>query len=559
MTPLTRASASAAELSVSQALENLALALGASAAIPRGDLVRALERAAERLRGRGGTDDPPTDLVAQAEAARLVNVSRQAVNQWIRKGTLRAYGAPQANGRGPLVSLAEVVVAANRWKTEPLSAQLRSELSDFFGALEERSLQAVATQVARSLESDCMPQQPDAAARVLREFLVAAMGAEGRQQEFTRAGVRMLAELPPDVEVDPAGEFGRVAARLGLLIYSVDGRRGFDSPSAAILGLLGTAMARSEVDGRQGHISEGIGAAARSVWGDEWVRRLFDAAFQLGDRVAAPLTRYTAALLYLGCNRFMRQAQSSGVSITYAHSPAALLPQSYQFQSTLSLPATASAEWSDSLPRWPPDDDPEALIGGLSSVGASRFLIFNFEHGLFDDAIHGIRRYCFSAIRAREDFQVCLDGLPKGKRSLYVDLVIATLTRILQRPYVEICSVEPPADFDWWKDHIIRSSAEETVIGLRGERARSIAHALVVPASMLPQIIEAGAADPAQREPLRLYVKNLDYSLIDERYRDDLKRGAVRMIKDASTRLATDAAHDLAAREVRRLLAGAVD
>ncbi|MGH3492645.1 MAG: hypothetical protein ACRDQ1_05325, partial [Sciscionella sp.] len=58
------------ELSISQALEGLALALGEAGALPRGDLIRALERAAERLRMGGVRVEAPTDAVSQAEAAR---------------------------------------------------------------------------------------------------------------------------------------------------------------------------------------------------------------------------------------------------------------------------------------------------------------------------------------------------------------------------------------------------------------------------------------------------------------------------------------------------------
>ena len=112
------------ELSVSLALERLALALGDAGAVPRGDLIRALERAADRLRVGTRQVETPTDVVSQAEAARAIGVSRQAVNQWVRKGILRTYPATDGSGRrAPLVSLAEISVAANRWRAEPVSAE----------------------------------------------------------------------------------------------------------------------------------------------------------------------------------------------------------------------------------------------------------------------------------------------------------------------------------------------------------------------------------------------------------------------------------------------------
>jgi hypothetical protein len=54
------------EPSISLAVEQLALALGKAGAVPRGELIRALERAAERLRTRAPDPEPPTDMLSQA-------------------------------------------------------------------------------------------------------------------------------------------------------------------------------------------------------------------------------------------------------------------------------------------------------------------------------------------------------------------------------------------------------------------------------------------------------------------------------------------------------------
>ena len=181
------------EMSISLSLERLALALGEAGAVPRGDLVRALERAAERLRTGPAQTEPPTNVVSQAEAARFAGVSRQAVNQWVRKGILRTYPpATDGNGRrAPLVSRAEISVAVNRWRTEPVSVASRPQLTSFLQLLERcEGLAATAGAIAAAVEAGPSSQRNEEASRVLREFLVAAMGTAGRQQEFTRAGVR---------------------------------------------------------------------------------------------------------------------------------------------------------------------------------------------------------------------------------------------------------------------------------------------------------------------------------------------------------------------------------
>ena len=140
------------ETSISVAIEQLALALGAAGAVPRGELIRALERAAERLRARPDQAGLPSDLVAQAQAARVIGVSRQAVNQWVRKGQVRSFDDQDGTRRGPLVSLAEVTVAANRWRVEALPDSTTRDLTAFFEALTDPSLQPLAQQLGGALD-----------------------------------------------------------------------------------------------------------------------------------------------------------------------------------------------------------------------------------------------------------------------------------------------------------------------------------------------------------------------------------------------------------------------
>ncbi len=47
---------------------------------------------------------------------------------------------------------------------------------------------------------------------------------------------------------------------------------------------------------------------------------------------------------------------------------------------------------------------------------------------------------------------------------------------------------------------------------------------------MLPEVIETGAQDAQLRERLRVYVRNLTFDIVDERYTDDLNRGVTRLI-----------------------------
>ncbi|WP_067674479.1 hypothetical protein [Nocardia miyunensis] len=537
------------EPSIVLSLEQLALALGEASAVPRGDLIRALERTAERLRMGTTRQEQPTDLVSQAEAARSVGVTRQSVNQWVRKGIISSYRTTDGNGRrAPLVSLAEISIAANRWRAEPVASGFRPQLSSFLELLAESPDLAPTTEtISAAIDEGPGPQHEEDAAHVLREFLIAASGTEGRQQEFTQTGVQMLGGLRPAVTIDADHGFGRLLDDMELLIRSSDGSTGFDTASAAVLGLLGAATVGARTEGEESRYGDHIARCAEEVWGEDWVRRLFDAAFHADELNPPAVTRYTAPLVYLGCNRFMRQAQADGVSITYAASPGAILPQSYHGGPVLS---ELLAGHRHAVPPWQFEKGSEAVRTALHRSTKSPFRIFNFEYGLFDDSIHGVRRYCFSMARAQQELRSFAEQLPRTERTAYFELAVETLARVLEKPYVEVAAVEPPNRFDWWKDHLIRCSPRETLIGLRGERARKIAHGLLVRATFLPQVLDSGDGDLELRERLRVYVKNLNFDLTDERYRDDLARGTTRLIKSALEDLSRDAALARAETEV---------
>ncbi|MGW4340688.1 hypothetical protein ACWEK5_49220 [Rhodococcus koreensis] len=533
--------------SIARAVEELALALGEAGSVPRGELVRALERAAERLRGSRGTLTLPTDLVSQAEASRLVGVSRQAVNQWVRKGTIRAYSVSSGSGRHTRqVSLAEVSVTANRSVAEPFSATLRRELLAFLAAVSRLpGAEPLAASIASTLDSSEPVGLSDEGSRVLREFLIGAMGVTVSKEEFTDTGVRMLADLVPRVQVGPGSALGQLLGSLDLTVRSRDGRSGFDSASAALLGLLGAATVGTCLGGAKADLGTELAREAQGIWGSAWVERMFDAAYHMDEIEAPALTRYTAPLVYLGCNRFMRQAQIDGVSITYASSPG-VLPQSYLggpvFEELLAGRPRTGAKWqfTDS--------------NSLGYSDKSPFRLFNFAHGLFDPSIHGIRRYCFTSGRAGEELRQFLDIIDPCHREPYLDLLTQTMAHAFEHPFAEMAIVQTSASFDWWKSHIIRASPRETLIGLRGQRARAVAHGLLVRSSALPQIVDSGNANTELRERLRLYVKNLEFPFIEERYRDDVARGVTRVAKSATETLTSTEARKRAEVEIDRLL-----
>jgi hypothetical protein len=546
------------ELPISVALERLALALGEAGAVPRGDLIRALERAAERLRSGTVPGQTPTDVVSQAEAARFVGVSRQAVNQWVRKGILRTYPATEGNGRrAPLVSLAEISVAANRWQAEPVSVGFRPQLNSFLDLLRRHDVLApTADQIATALENRSAPRDEDAAA-VLRDFLTMAMETDkGEGQELTDTGVRILAAMRPSVAVGIDTEFGSLLDRLGLLVGSTEGTHGFDTASAALLGLIGAATVGIQSDrpqdgGTGARLGQLIANCGQEVWGENWLGSLFDTAYNADELISPKMTRYPIAMVYLGCNRYMRQAQAHGVSITYAVSPGVIMPQSYYGAPRLA--GTMDGHRSQSSP-WPLSSASPALLRVLDQSAGNPFRFFNFEYGLFDDSTHGIRRYCFPIQKASEELREVHDQVPAAERTAFLDLAVQTLAHVLEKPYVEVTTVEPPHEFDWWKNHLIRCSPRETLIRSLDEKARKVAPALLVRSSLLPQILSSGHHDPALRERLRVYVKNLDYSFTDERYSDDLARGVTRLVKWGAEDISQDAALERAETEVRSMM-----
>jgi len=541
------------ELPITLALENLALALGRAEAVPLPELIRALERAAERLRTGTVSDTQPHDLVSQSEAARLVSVSRQAVHQWVQKGTVRSYRAANAPGRQtPMVSLSEVVAAANRAAEPPFSASLRRQFLELLDHIAPILGAGIAETLPRALDPGFAAGRSEEAGRVLREFVIAAMGTSAKRQEFTAMGVRMLADMTPALTVDPASSFGTLAGRLGLLVHSTSGGSGFDSAATAVLGILGCATVGPYLDEEGTGAGRAIAEAAEAIWGDAWVGRLFDVAFQVEELAPAPMARYTAPLSYMGVNRFLRQAQSSGVSISYARAPGLLIPEDHYGDAVLADRIAGR--------RLEPPWRFSAAAAPLAShaVGLSQgnpFRIFMFERGLLDSSIHGARKYGISITDCASTLTTHLSSLRGASRTAYVNCAVETLTQTLAQPFIEVTAIERPRDFDWWKDHIIRSSSREIMLGLRDPRARQVAHALLVQTTTLPDVVEAAETDGSLRDQLRIYVKNLEFMIVNERYTDDVRRGVARVIKDATESLTEAEARARATAEIEKLLA----
>lgn len=540
---------------ISDALERLALTLGESGAVPTGELIRALERAADRLRRREEPATAPGDLVTQAEASRMIGVSRQAVNQWVRKGVLRTYPTGTPGRGGSRVSLSEVAVAANRRSPVQFSPTRRRELLGFLDLVEDPSTKAIARDLRAFLEDGPEESGYTRESRVLREFVIAAMETGDRQREFTADGVRLLADLRPKFEVDRSTPFGRLAQSLGLLVTSSAGIAGFDSPATAVLGLLGVATVGTRFSGEDTETAHGLARSAAEVWGDDWAARLYDAAYHCGEPSPPPLARYTASLTYLDNNRFLRQAQTAGVTISYARGPGAVLPQRF-YGAPLHDDLLRGRHRPD-RPVWEFSAEAAATIGlpSRNPSAVNPFRVFNYEFGLVDTSIHGIRRYCFSATDARAEFRATLGTLTATQRRIYVETAIGTLARTMALPQIELVAVDRREDFDWWKDHLIRSSEREVLIGLRDEDARRVSHALLVQTSMLPAVVEAADSDSSLRDRLRIYVKNLEFDVIEARYTDDLCRGTARLLKAGGLALSPEESRRLAEAEIDSYLA----
>ncbi len=541
--------------SISLALERLALSLGEHGAVPVPELVRALERAAERLRTKSVSEELPFDLVTQAEASRSVGVSRQAVNQWVRNGVVSSYtGTGGANRHGPRVSLAEIAIAANRRSRDvPFSSGRRRELLDFLLLVEADSTAPVAREIRRAVEDDSYESHSPEQIRVLGEFVVASMGLGDEQREFTPEGLRLLSELEPALAVDTETPFGRLADSLRLLVRSAGGTSGFDSPATALLSMFGCATVGAIYPGDDADAGRKLRAAAQEVWGEDWVERLLDAVFHLGELRPTPLTRFTASLTYLDHNRFLRKAQAAGVSIAYSRGPGPLLPQRFFgapiLHDMLRDAPRPPEPWAFSPESSADDDRPAQLESGVNP-----FRVINYEFGLLDPNIHGIRRYCYSTSDARRDLRRYADTLSARDRHRYVEYAVEGFTRTLLAQNVELSAIDAEPEFDWWKDHVIRASEPEILLGLRDERARTVAHALLVSTSLLPEVVEAAHTDGALRDRLRIYVKNLEFDVIEARYRDDVRRGVSRVIKAGGLKLDESEARAIAESEIHGAL-----
>jgi hypothetical protein len=429
---------------------------------------------------------------------------------------------------------------------------LRRQFLDLLGRIAPVLDAEVTETLPRAFEPGFGAGRREEASRVLREFVIAAMGTSAKRQEFTEVGVQMLADMTPALAVDPASPFGRLASRLGLLVASNNGASGFDSAATAILGILGCATIGPHLDPPDAEIGAVIAEAAEATWGDAWVGRLFDIAFQVEELAPTPLVRYTAPLSYLGVNRFLRQAQSAGVSISYARAPGLLIPENHYGDAVLA--DRTAGRWLE--PPWRFSQGVASLAAdALARSQGNPFRIFMFERGLFDTSIHGARQYGISTDDCAKALTSHLGSLDERQRAGYVEAAVDTFAQSLAQPSIEVTAIDHPRDFDWWKDHIIRSSPREIMLGLRDARARRVAHALLVQTTMLPDVVEAAETDGSLRDRLRIYVKNLEFAIVNERYQDDQRRGVARVIKHATESLTEAEARARAATEIEKLLA----
>lgn len=539
------------QMSMVSALEQMALSLAASGTIPASDLIRCLERIAERLRGGEVAIGDPADLVTQSDAARAVGVSRQAVHQWVAKRLLHSYQGVTINGRpASMVSMSEAIVMASRSLEAPLSTSLRRQYQSFMDLLGGAIPMSVAEILVQGLDPQPSGSRRTDKTRVLREFVTSAMGTRAADREFTETGARILAALPPVVAVDITTPFGRLALDTGVLVRSASGQYGFDSVGTSILGVLALATLGAGLEHPDARVGLRIAGAAEATWGNSWIDRLLDVAYYVDENAPSQLTRYTASLSHLTTNRFYRQAQTSGVSVSYSRSPGILLPQCFYGEPRLRdiLAGQSRAEhWGLS-----PEVGRHALTS-LSDPELNPFRIFTFEKGVLDGSIHGVRRYVYSAQDAARRMRSFRQHLTRSEDARYIRVATANLARAMALPFVELVSVDHMENFDWWKDHTVRASSRELLIGLRGDKARKIAHAIGVQTALLPEVVETADSDSGMRERLRIYVKNLEFGVVSERYQDDIRRGTARVVRSTAEHVDLAETERRAEAEIRAL------
>ena len=163
------------------------------------------------------------------------------------------------------------------------------------------------------------------------------------------------------------------------------------------------------------------------------------------DELASPaMTRYAAALVYLGstgtCARRRPTASVSPMPRIAGCHPAP--------RAIMAGPGAVRAAGRPRAGR-------TALavregLGGFRTAAMygsanSPFRIFNFEYGMLDDSIHGIRRYCFSMRHARDELRTFVSGRPRRERRAYLDLAVETFAHVLKKPYMEVATVETAA------------------------------------------------------------------------------------------------------------------
>lgn len=300
-------------------------------------------------------------------------------------------------------------------------------------------------------------------------------------------------------------------------------------------------------------IPRSVYRAARETWGEQWEREMFALCHRVMRAWPMPLEGFEGAYVYLTANRFYqsaadfygangRAAAGSLVTITHSTTSGLFSP----------MERLGSQRFANLFPSAEPD-----RIAALPKNPHRRA---NFEQGILNDAIPGIRYYQFAwpttAKALKEWHEAIKDPQEQGR---YRESAVDLAAQALSKPYIELTASEAP--FDWVKQRLTRSSFTEQMISFRdpGTRdriahgvylsRRGLASAPEVDALMTQMVKTSGAplspivwlatalrgtAAEVVRDVLEAGALEHRQALAD--YHEAARTGAVRMLKPAGER-----------------------
>jgi hypothetical protein len=493
-------------------------------------------------RGSSASEQPPPDLISQAQAAGRLGISRQTVNQWVFRGELRAF-KDEAHKRLRLVSFADVAMLARRKLDVSERPDPRKMIRQFTEALASVGVEDISEWLRAHAEQEDDGRKGNLARNesnlsaittVLSDLLRQGLGANPNEElsDQGQQAVKSITQMPSlDYLLRSESKTSLAGAVIGDGGYQSD-RLTADSLGSLLLSLLSTALAPCD------EVGSAIRRAAEELWGgsgSDWRPAFFGLCYLVDEQWPVYMIRHSATEVYLRSYGFYRSTDAAS-SFTFSQTSGYIDPTEHYGKGSKELDDRIGVRLAD-------------LADKKQKKDANPFRPHNFGGGITNDSVLGIRYYQYDATETakhlKANYAAIGEQFGKKAQDRYRALAVELLAEPLSKEYVEFSAVD---NFDWWKRRLTRNGQRQQMISLRGETAKRILHAIT--------LCRVGLrSEHNELHQLQLALHSFDFNFVAERYEAEKKTGKIRIIRDVASKPFTrEEATKASEREIARLL-----